>query len=31
VADITYVWTRTGSATMAFMVDAFSRAIVGCR
>lgn len=31
VADLTYVWTRTGFVYSAFMVDAFSRAIVGWR
>jgi putative transposase len=28
VADLTYVWTRTGSCYTAFVVDAFSRRIV---
>ncbi len=31
VADLTYVWTRTGFVYTAFIVDAFSRAIVGWR
>jgi putative transposase len=31
VADLTYVWTRAGYAYTAFIVDAFSRAIVGWR
>ena len=31
VADLTYVWTRTGFVYTAFVVDAFSRAIVGWR
>lgn len=31
VADLTYVWTRTGFVHTAFIVDAFSRAIVGWR
>ena len=31
VADLTYVWTRTGFVYAAFIVDAFSRAIVGWR
>jgi putative transposase len=31
VADLTYVWTARGFAYAAFMVDAFSRAIVGWR
>jgi putative transposase len=31
VADLTYVWTRTGFVYAAFVVDAFSRAIVGWR
>ena len=31
VADLTYVWTRTGLVYAAFVVDAFSRAIVGWR
>ena len=31
VADLTYVWTRSGFVYTAFVVDAFSRAIVGWR
>src|SRR5674476_468462 len=31
LADITYVWTVTGFCYAAFIVDAFSRAIVGWR
>jgi len=31
LADLTYVWTRTGFVYAAFIVDAFSRAIVGWR
>lgn len=31
VADMTYVWTRAGFCYAAFIVDAFSRAIVGWR
>lgn len=31
VADLTYVWTRTGFCYAAFVIDAFSRAIVGWR
>lgn len=31
VADLTYVWTRTGFVYTAFIVDVFSRAIVGWR
>jgi transposase InsO family protein len=31
VADLTYVWTRSGFVYSAFVVDAFSRAIVGWR
>jgi len=31
VADLTYVWTRAGFVYSAFIVDAFSRAIVGWR
>ncbi|MEX1155921.1 MAG: IS3 family transposase, partial [Chloroflexota bacterium] len=31
VADLTYFWTRTGFVYTAFVVDAFSRAIVGWR
>jgi putative transposase len=31
VADLTYVWTRAGFVYTAFIVDAFSRAIVGWR
>jgi len=31
VADLTYVWTRSGFTYAAFIVDAFSRAIVGWR
>jgi putative transposase len=31
VADLTYVWTARGFAYAAFIVDAFSRAIVGWR
>jgi putative transposase len=31
VADLTYVWTRTGFVYTAFVVDVFSRAIVGWR
>jgi putative transposase len=31
VADLTYVWTRAGFCYAAFIVDAFSRAIVGWR
>ncbi len=31
LADITYVWTRGGFVYAAFIVDAFSRAIVGWR
>ena len=31
VADLTYVWTRSGFTYAAFVVDAFSRAIVGWR
>ena len=31
VADLTYVWTRAGFVYTAFVVDAFSRAIVGWR
>ena len=31
VADLTYVWTRTGFVYAAFVVDAFSKAIVGWR
>jgi putative transposase len=31
VADLTYVWTRTGFVYAAFVIDAFSRAIVGWR
>ena len=31
VADLTYVWTRSGFVYTAFIVDAFSRAIVGWR
>ena len=31
VADLTYVWTRAGFCYTAFVVDAFSRAIVGWR
>src|SRR5205807_8871252 len=29
VADLTYVWTRSGFCYTAFVVDAFSRMIVG--
>jgi putative transposase len=31
VADLTYVWTRSGFVYTAFVVDAFSRAIIGWR
>ncbi len=31
VADLTYVWTRTGFVYTAFVVDVFSRTIVGWR
>ncbi len=31
VADLTYVWTRSGFVYTAFVVDVFSRAIVGWR
>lgn len=31
VADLTYVWTRTGFVYTAFVVDVFSRAIIGWR
>ena len=31
VADLTYVWTRAGFVYTAFLIDAFSRAIVGWR
>ncbi len=31
VADLTYVWTRTGFVYTAFVIDVFSRAIVGWR
>jgi putative transposase len=31
VADFTYVWTRTGWAYVAFIIDAFARTIVGCK
>jgi len=31
VADLTYVWTRTGFVYAAFVIDVFSRAIVGWR
>jgi putative transposase len=31
VADLTYVWTRAGFVYAAFVVDAFSRSIVGWR
>ncbi len=31
VADLTYVWTRTGFCYTAFIIDAFSRAITGWR
>ena len=31
VADLTYVWTRAGFVYTAFIIDAFSRAIVGWR
>ncbi len=31
VADLTYVWTRAGFCYAAFVVDAFSRRIVGWR
>ena len=31
VADLTYVWTRAGFVYTAFVVDAFSRSIVGWR
>ena len=31
VADLTYVWTRAGFVYTAFIVDVFSRAIVGWR
>jgi len=31
VSDLTYVWTRSGFTYAAFVVDAFSRAIVGWR
>ena len=31
VADLTYVWTRAGSCYAAFVIDAFSRRIVGWR
>ena len=31
VADLTYVWTRTGFCYTAFVIDAFSRRIVGWR
>ena len=31
VADLTYVWTRTGFVYTAFVTDVFSRAIVGWR
>ena len=31
LADITYVWSRSGFTYAAFIVDAFSRAIVGWR
>lgn len=31
VADLTYVWTRAGFVYTAFVVDVFSRAIVGWR
>jgi putative transposase len=31
LADLTYVWTRAGFVYTAFIVDAFSRAIVGWR
>jgi putative transposase len=29
VADLTYVWTRAGFVYTAFVVDVFSRTIVG--
>jgi putative transposase len=31
VADLTYVWTRAGFCYAAFIIDAFSRRIVGWR
>lgn len=31
MSDLTYVWTRSGFTYAAFVVDAFSRAIVGWR
>ncbi len=31
VSDLTYVWTRSGFVYTAFIIDAFSRAIVGWR
>src|SRR5690606_29308704 len=31
VADLTYVWTRAGFCYTAFVIDAFSRTIVGWR
>lgn len=31
VADLTYVWTRSGFAYTAFVIDAFARRIVGWR
>jgi len=31
VADLTYVWTRTGFCYTSFIVDAYSRRIVGWR
>lgn len=31
VADLTYVWTRSGFCYTAFVIDVFSRAIVGWR
>ena len=31
VADLTYVWTRAGFVYTAFVIDAYSRAIVGWR
>ena len=31
VADLTYVWTRAGFCYAAFVIDAFSRRIVGWR
>jgi putative transposase len=31
VADLTYVWTWTGFVYAAFVVDAFSRRILGWR